>query len=83
MSRRIGMRAVQNRSAVLEPTGRVLQVEATDLKELVDTQVDSTVFKSDNKDVRGVSRASCQRLKQSIQRGSRTENVIPTSFQPL
>lgn len=59
MSRRIGVRAMQNRSAVLEPTGRLLQVEATYLKEVIDTQVDSTVFKPDNKDVCGISRASC------------------------
>lgn len=51
MSRRIGVRAVQNWSAVLEPTGRLLQVEATDLKEVIDTQVDSTIFKPDDKDV--------------------------------
>lgn len=50
---------MQNRSAVLETTRRLLQVEATYLKEVIDTKVDSTVFKSDNKDVCGISRASC------------------------
>lgn len=59
MSRRIGVRAVQNRSAVLESTGRLQQVENTDLKEVIDTQVDSTIFKPDNKDVCGISRANC------------------------
>lgn len=51
MSRSVQVRAVQNRSAVPKPTGRLLQVEATDLKEVVNTQVDSTVFESDDKDV--------------------------------
>ena len=63
MSRRIGVRAVQNRSAALKPTGRLLQAEGTDLKEVIDTQVNSTIFKSDNKDVCGISRPSCQRPK--------------------
>lgn len=66
VSRRIGVRAVQNRFAALEPTGRLLQVETTDLKEVIDTQVDSTIFKADNQDVCGISKASCQRLKQSV-----------------
>lgn len=59
MGRRIGMRAVQNRSTVLESAGCLLQIEATDLKEVINTQVDSTVFKPDNKDVCGISRACC------------------------
>ena len=59
MGRRIWMRAVQNRSAVLESAGCLLQIEATDLKEVVDTQMDSTIFKTDNKDVCGISRACC------------------------
>ena len=66
MSRRIGVRAVQYRSAVLETMGRLLQIEATDLKEVIDTHVHSTVFKPNNKDVCGISRASCQRLKQGV-----------------
>ena len=37
MSRRIGMRAVRNRSAVLKPTATLLQVEATDLEEVIDS----------------------------------------------
>lgn len=59
MGRRIGMRAVQNRSAVLEPAGCLPQIEATDLKEVIDTQVDSTIFKANNKYVCRISRASC------------------------
>ena len=66
MSRRIGVRAVQDRSAVLEPTGRLPQIEASDLKEVIDAQMDSTIFKADDKDVCGISRASCQRLEQSV-----------------
>ena len=37
MSRRIGVRAVQHGSAVPEPTARLLQVEAANFKEVVDT----------------------------------------------
>ena len=66
MSRRIGMRTVQNRCALLKSTARLLQVEATNLKEIIDTKVESTIFKADNKDVCGISRASCQRLKQRV-----------------
>lgn len=66
MSRRIGVRAVQNRSAVPESTRRLLQVETTDLKGVIDTEVDSTIFKPDKKDVCRISRANCQRLKQSV-----------------
>lgn len=73
---------MQNRSAVLEPSARLAKVEATNLKKVIDTQVDSAIFETDNKDVCGVSRASCQWLKQCVQRCSRTENVVPASFQP-
>ena len=66
MSRRIGVRAVQNRCAVLEPTARLQEVEVTNLKEVIDTQVDSTVFKTNNKDVCKIRGASCQRLKQCV-----------------
>ena len=63
MSRRIRMRAVQDRGAVTDPTARLQQVEATNLKEVIDAQVDSTIFKANDKNVCGISRASCQRLK--------------------
>ena len=66
MSRGIGVRAVQNRSAVLEPTRRLVQVETTNLEEVIDAQVDSTILEPDDKDVCIISRASCQRLKQSV-----------------
>ena len=66
VSRSIGVRAVQNRFATLEPTERLVQVEATDLKEIIDTQVHGTIFKADNKNVCGISKANCQRLKQSV-----------------
>ena len=63
MSRRIGVRAMQDRCAVLELTACLQQVEATNLEEVIDTQVHRTIFKADNKDVCGTSRASCQRLE--------------------
>lgn len=67
MSRGIGMRAVQNRSAVSEPTRSLVQVETTNLEEVIDAQVDSTILKPDDKDVCIISRASGQRLEQSVQ----------------
>lgn len=66
MSRRIGMRAVHNRCALLKSTARLLHFEATNLKEIVDTKVESTIFKADNKDVCGIGGASCQRLEQRV-----------------
>ena len=63
MSRRIGVRAVQNRSTALKSSASLLQVEATNLKEVIDTQVDNTIFKTDDKDVSGISRACCQWLE--------------------
>ena len=63
MSSRIGVRAVQNRSAVSEPTRRLVQVETTNLEEVIDAQVDSTILKPDDKDVCIISRANCQRLE--------------------
>ena len=66
MSCRTGVRAVQNRSATSEPTRSLVEVETTNLKEVIDAQVDSTILKPDNKDVCIISRASGQRLEQSV-----------------
>ena len=66
MSSRTGVRAVQNRFAASEPTRRLVQVETTNLEEVIDAQVDGTILKPDNKDVCIISRASGQRLEQSV-----------------
>ena len=66
MSSRTRVRAVQNRSAASEPTRRLVEVETTNLEEVIDAQVDSTILKPDNKDVCIISRASSQRLEQSV-----------------
>ena len=66
MSSRTGVRAVQNWSAASEPTRCLVQVETTNLEEVIDAQVDSTILKPHNKDVCIISRASGQRLEQSV-----------------
>ena len=60
------MRAMRNWLAVLESLRYLPEIEIANLEEVVDAKVDGTIFESYNEDIRRVSGARCQGLKQCV-----------------
>lgn len=54
---------MQDWLAVLESTRGLLEIEATNFEEVVDAYVDRTIFEAHYKNICGIGRISCQRLK--------------------
>lgn len=58
------------------------QLECSNFKEIIDAEVNGTIFETYDKDVCGISRRGSQWSEDGVHRCARIENVIPGIFSP-